>query len=486
MISIQAKKHDDFSVEFKFGFNTKEDGVKDNFSVNAWMFVPNSLDINPENYGKKQFYRDIKSNVRLITPVYLLREIAQDTSQPLVSLKAALEKVVTDGSQASIDAYEYHLKMFAAIFKSALRDHASHLRSVRSLETAEYLVEDYVESSKLVLAKFRNLYKIIDVPTVSDKVRTLFRLSDEFMSHMVELRTIRVIRGLDSSAVSDRYSGIRERFVSLITDEREYMKQMGYGLLKGDKSHDRQLVFHHGMLKKFIESELYINLDKKKDGVAVEQIYYSIAAGVAMIFATAVAWHTQMRYGNITWPLFIVLVVSYMLKDRIKDLLRYYFAHKLGDKYFDKKASVRIGNNKVGLIKEGFDFISRSKIPADVMAIREKGSSVEDESRIFEEKILLYRKNVTIDDVALARNAYYPMKGINEIMRLHLTRFTHKMDNPEVPIDTFDDQGHLMTVSIQKIYYVNIVFQLQHDGEAEYHHFRITMTKNGVQSIDEI
>ena len=78
------------------------------------------------------------------------------------------------------------------------------------------------------------------------------------------------------------------------------------------------------------------------------------------------------------------------------------------------------------------------------------------------------------------------MKGINVIMRLHLTRFTHKMDNPEVPIDTFDDQGQLMTVSIPKIYYVNIVFQLQHDGEAEYHHFRITMTKNGVQSIDEI
>lgn len=33
----------------------------------------------------------------------------------------------------------------------------------------------------------------------------------------------------------------------------------------------------------------------------------------------------------------IVLVISYMLKDRIKDLLRYYFAHKLGNKYYDKK-----------------------------------------------------------------------------------------------------------------------------------------------------
>ena len=486
MISIQAKKHDNFSVEFKFGFDCAKEGIRDDFSVNAWMFVPNSLDINSEIYGKKQFYRDIKSNVRLITPVYLLREIAQDTSQPLVSLKAALENVVADGSRASLDAYEYHLKMFAAIFKSALRDHASHLRSVRSLETAEYLVEDYVENSKLVLAKFRNLYKIIDVPTVSDKIRTLFRLSDEFMSHMVELRTIRVIKGLDSSAASDRCSGIRERFVSLITDEREYMKQMGYGLLTGDKSHDRQLVFHHGMLKKFIESDLYINLDKKKDGVAVEQILYSIAAGVAMIFATGVAWFTQVKYGNITWPLFVVLVVSYMLKDRIKDLLRFYFAHKLGNKYYDKKASITIGDNKVGKIKEGFDFVSQSKIPQTVIRLREKSAAVEDESRIFEEKILLYRKHVTIDDVALAENDDYPMRGINEILRLHLHRLTHKMDNPVVPIDSVDADGRITTVNVEKIYYVNIVFQLQHGGEVEYHHFRILMTRDGVLDIMKI
>ena len=66
MISIKAKQHDNFSVEFKFGFDCSMDDARDDFSVNAWMFVPNSLDINPEVYGKKQFYRDIKSNVRLI------------------------------------------------------------------------------------------------------------------------------------------------------------------------------------------------------------------------------------------------------------------------------------------------------------------------------------------------------------------------------------------------------------------------------------
>ena len=484
MVSIQAKKHDNFSVEFKFGFNCTDDGIRDQFSVNAWMFVPNSLDINSENYGKKQFYRDIKSNIRLITPVYLLREIAQDSSQPLTYLRRSLERVVSSQQKSDIESYMYHLKMFAAIFKSALRDHASHLRSVRSLDSAEYLVNDYVDNAKAVLRKFRALYQIIDVPVVQDKIRGYFRLCDEFMSHMVEVRTIRLIKMLDAQNCVDPV--IRNSFLSLISEERNYKVQAGYDQLNGKQNHDRQLVYHHGMLKKFIESELYINLDKKKDGMAVEQIYYSIAAGVAMIFATAVTWHTQMKYGNITWPLFIVLVVSYMLKDRIKDLLRYYFAHKLGDKYFDKKAVVTIGDREVGVIKEGFDFISRPKAPAVVLNMREKASSVEDESRIFEEKILLYRKSVIIDDAKLTKNDDYPMKGINEIMRLHLTRFTQKMDNPEVPIDSFDEDGNITTTLIQKIYYLNLIFQLQNDKEVEYHHFRIAMTRNGVLDIDKI
>ena len=97
-----------------------------------------------------------------------------------------------------------------------------------------------------------------------------------------------------------------------------------------------------------------------------------------------------------------------------------------------------------------------------------------------------YRQHVTIDDEALTANDDYPMRGINEIMRLHLTRFTQKMDNPSVPIDSIDEDGRIITADVQKIYHVNIVFQLEHDKEREYHHFRITMTRNGVLNIEEL
>ena len=99
---------------------------------------------------------------------------------------------------------------------------------------------------------------------------------------------------------------------------------------------------------------------------------------------------------------------------------------------------------------------------------------------------MLYRKRLTINEEVLAGVDDYPMRGINEIMRLHLNRFTHKMDNPKISIDTLDEDGNLKSMSIRKIYYINIVFQTQYGPEVKYHHFRIVMSRDGVLQVNEI
>ena len=81
MIDLEAKIHDKFTLEFKVGFNTEktEKPLKfSDFVMNTWIFVPNSLDINAAKYSKDDFYRDIKSDVRLITPDYPLHDLAND------------------------------------------------------------------------------------------------------------------------------------------------------------------------------------------------------------------------------------------------------------------------------------------------------------------------------------------------------------------------------------------------------------------------
>ncbi|MBO7300417.1 MAG: hypothetical protein J6U53_03300 [Tidjanibacter sp.] len=486
MITIQAKKHDNFSVEFKFGFEGNQEVGRGEFMVNSWIFVPNSLDINPQTYGKDQFYRDIKSNVRLITPVYLLRELSDADSLPFVSLRASFERLASSPTPATEEAYESQIKMFAAIFKSALRNHSIHTSRTETPADVAYLTEDFVAEVKAIVKIYRSMYQLINVPTVEDRLRNYYLFGDEIMSHIIDVQSVRILKQIDRLS-SPLLTDARARLVDLVRSEKEYKRTQRYEIVEeNDATGNRALVFRYGLLKKYIESELYIRLNKKRDGFAVEQVYYSLAAGLAMIFATAVAWFAQLKYGNITGPLFIVLVVSYMLKDRIKDLMRYYFAHRLGNKYFDNKAEVRILDHKVGLIKEGVDFISENKTPCEIMDIRGRSSLVEAENRIFEEKILLYRKRIVIDNEQLGLASAYPVKGINEILRFHMHRFVQKMDNPEVPVDTVDSEGRVATVKVQKIYYINVVMQLVEGSTTSLHRFRIVMTRKGILDVEKI
>lgn len=83
MIDLKTKIHDKYSIEFKMGFVARRKLPESDFSVYTWIFVPSSLDINKFSYPKSHFYRDVKSNIRLITPRFLLRDIAGEESESL-------------------------------------------------------------------------------------------------------------------------------------------------------------------------------------------------------------------------------------------------------------------------------------------------------------------------------------------------------------------------------------------------------------------
>lgn len=486
MIDIAAKIHDKFSIEFKVGFGVRRKLKENNFSINTWLFIPNSLDINPLTYTKNLFYRDVKSNIRLITPVFLLREIAEGDEIPIKNMEKAFHKIASEPTRTAIGEYEYQIKMFAAIFKSAIRNEMVHILNNQIEEDREYLITSYAESVRNILLKYRNLRRIINVPTISPEILDYYFFGDEFMSNLAEQRTCYLIHFLQLKD-EEKYEKAISLLSSLWHDEIKYRKEKGYITIdKQSPTKNREFIFRRSILKKYVESDLFLRAKKKKDGVVVEQIYYSIAAGLSMIFATTIAFSFQMKYGNFTVPLFVALVVSYMLKDRIKDLMRYYFAHKLGGKYFDNKTEIAIKDTLIGWSKEGMDFITEDKVPREVMDIRSRSSLIEAENRIADEKIILYRKLVNIDREKMNRNSEYSISGINDIMRLHLSRFMQKMDNPEESLYCLDDDGKVSVIQGEKIYYLNVVMQLHFEEQIDYKRFRVIFTQAGIVGLEDM
>lgn len=486
MIDIKAKIHDKFAIEFKVGFVVGEE-PDNNFAINTWIFFPNSLDINPATYDKSDFYRDVKSNVRFITPVFLLQDIAKGESVPLQRLLASLDNLASCQSQENIADYEYHIKMFSAIVKSSLRKASYAIERAETMDEIESRCSHFADDVSTVIGEYRRAGAIINVPDVSDELRHLYGFGDEYMSQLIESYSFRILHFLDRFTGKESLHLIRRRLEELIRREVEYKKSKGYAVVSPDEPQgNRRLVYRHNILKKYVGSVLYIKLDKRQDGKAIRQLYYSIAAGIAMVFATVIAFAFQRRFGNFSGPLFVALVVSYMLKDRIKELTRYYFAHRLGRKYFDNKADINLKEQPIGWLKEGMDFITDDKVPAQVLELRGRTPLLEAENRIFDEKIILYRTLVYINGDRLSKYNDYRLSGINDIFRLHINRFTLKMDDPQIPLRRIHPDGSVEVIYTDRIYYMNFIMQFRYGQTVEYKRFRLVMTRSGILEIEEL
>lgn len=486
MIDVQVRIHDRFSVEFKIGYMVRKELKMNDFMTNTWIFVPSDLDINSFTYSKNQFYRDVKSNVRLITPIYELNEVADEMSLPFMFLEGAFNELVGDPTKENLADYEYQIKMFTSIMKSALRRGTNNI--IKSSDKSERLklVEAYIRKIEKITVKYRGLKKTIRNTPLETEAMTYFSFGDEYLSNLIEFQIYRFLELLKQRCPKD-FPWVEPLLMRLVRQEIDYKISVGYNVVQKDSpDRNRSMVFRLRLLKKYAESHLFLNANKKKDGLLAEQVYYSIAAGLSMIFATAVAFSFQLKYGNLTMPFFVALVMSYMLKDRIKELTRFYFVHRLAKKYFDNKLRISIKDSPVGWMKEGVDFITENRVPDEVMGMRDRSDLLKADNRDAEEKIILYRKLVRIDTKALDENNQYDVAGINDILRFNVSNFIQKMDNPEIPLAVPNPEGGYEIVNGEKSYYINFLIQFRYDKAVKYKRFRLIISRNGIEGIEKL
>lgn len=486
MINVRAKIHDKFSVEFKTSFVTRRKLKDNDFMAMMWVFVPNSLDINRSTYSKDAFYQDIKSNIRLKTPQYLLQEIANANSEPFNNLKKAFSNLASKPTRSAVREYEYQIKMYSAIAHSAARDASKYIRSTKfSADETTHLISNYIASVRQILSAYRNAHTIIAQPTVDETLMNCFRYGDEYLTFIMRYYNLRLLNNmLNRKDDQQQLSDVIKQLQQLIGEENKRANDKGYiQLKKGDAANGRDVIFRRSVLKKYIDSDLYLDVPKKKDGKLVEQLYFSIAAGLAMMFATVVSFHFQQKYGNFTLPFFIILVISYMIKDRIKELSRFYFAHRIGTRFFDHKAILRVKDEKIGSIKEAMDFYSEANIPENVRQARYSKRLMDLENHIDDEKIMLYRMALHINRERLNNISVYETTGINDIIRLNVNSFLKKMDNPKVNEMIMNPDGTVDTIACDKVYYVNIVLQLKYEGSEMLRRYRVALSRNGIEGF---
>ena len=486
MIELTTKIHDKFTLEFKVGFNT-EKAIKpmkySDFVMNTWIFMPNSLDINAAKYSKEDFYRDLKSGVRLITPSYSLHELANDEAllpnQSLITNFNDLH-IAPDDTQDLI----HSIKMYCAIAKSAFRDACYSASQETDAITRTALCHHFLDDGHTIVERFRGLLHKLSDENASDRTRQVFAYGDEFLSNVLEKYGYH-LRDAIRLNHPEEYPQLEARFKEVLLNERTYREQKGYLSVKiDDAKGNEDFVFRASLLKKFTESDLYLNATKRKNTFLVEQILYSLAAGAAMVVATLSSFFFQQRYGNFTLPFLIALVISYMFKDRLKEWLRFFFARRVSNKVFDTRTDFRIKGRYIGWSKDSVDFIDSEKIIPEVMELRSRNPLFAEVSGK-DEKVLLFRKKVQLWPSELAKASPYPLRGINDILRYNITEYTRKMDNPSFPLSGTWEDNDYKPVEGKKVYHLTFVIQCVYEGKTEYKRVVVRCDRNGIVNVKE-
>ncbi|MGB5582664.1 MAG: hypothetical protein WBO93_03535, partial [Gammaproteobacteria bacterium] len=456
------------------------------YDLECYIFVPQALGMNRSNYSKARFYDDLQTHIRFKTPSVPLTAIAGRKDGPLAKLLASADPLQECDNNAELEDFEYQLKLFCCILQSSLRDFIVYIGETSNPDDSERLVQQYLHATTAIIDAYRTLRSKISLPAVPGRAGAIYAFGDEYISLLVERNCYNLLRHLRKTNTMGPRANQRE-IMDLIAQEVRYRKCQQYPSIPTDKNDNEQLIFRRNVLKKYMHNVLFLDTRTRDEGKVIEHGLFGVAAGVSMLFATMVLFLSQSIYGPLTLQVFLALVVGYMFKDRIKEMLRLYFSRKVSSVLFDHRTRIYSSPHQpIGHCRESFDFVDEAKVPEHIMKIRNRDHMTEIDSNWESENVLRYRKRIKLSSRAISA-AYRDIdtNGINDIMRFNVAEFTRRMGNPRKELFVMDEDD-FRRVKAERVYHLNMILRYGGDGRVRYKHFRIILNRRKIKRIETI
>lgn len=500
-IQQSVKHHDQYQIEIKLDYELHAD-QKTRYQIATYFFVPQSLGVTPQTYPRQTFYQDVQSHIRLKTPSLNLREFTESDRSPL----RIIEKLVHQGNWVSDTAVHdqiiTQMKLLSAMLKSALREHFFLIeRRVTEAHATPHgkahilvhnLVDEFLSETTRVTQRFRALLADFNLPNVPQTVFTAYTFTDESLSILIEESAVEMVQVVSDYLKKTNQENYKIALSELTTRETKYRKTRGYQSILVEGSDNETYLYRASILKKYASSVLFLNTDVQPDGRYWEQFILSLAAGLAMVFATGVAFYFQHEYGNFTLPFFFALVIGYMFKDRIKEISRIVFARRLEKYLFDRRITIRTqdGQHRLGILREKVRFIKEKDVPLSVIRARNRDKITDLSNEGRGESIICYTKEIElqIKNPETILPGFPEIDGINDILRFDVRNFLKKMAEPVQERFIIRD-GELVSLLCHKVYHVNVVSRyktVQPGIHKENRHLRLILDQDGIRRLEKV
>lgn len=496
------------------------------YQVELFLFLPRQFGLDPVTYPKERFYSDIRPMIRFREPKLGFKQmlgLKPGAQSPLVFLKhyiASLEQgQLLEPVQNAVD----EVRLFACSFIS------SYLRGIDRASKRMAGFEDKVtancgedlskafgrmtrllDKSHQILLEYRSLLDILVKLTddVSAPLRHEMKLIDEYCCYRLRDGIACLLLISSSHRPGDGRAEILafdKKVSDILQCQDEHAAAAGYIGIQPDSSESLKERFVHrrGELKRRIWEVLFLEIRsvallaiQRQTGAMIAAGIAAIWALIAQIYVVRVAMNPKQmnELWGISGILFVsVVVVVYVVKDRIKDIGRTYFkSGKVPDQseriYYHDRSGEKI---PVGSIKEFAKFERLEKIPERVRTMRAgfcNSSEGTDETIDF---VLRYTKDITLSSEIKILNRY-PLRAVHDILRLNIDACLPHLGEPSQFLNVVGKDGDVHAVLFPKVYYLDMALSYSKRTrkglieEQALDYFRLVVDKNGLLRTERL
>lgn len=484
---------DNLQFELKSEFFINPHVKKNVYKQDFYLFIPYTLQINPQTYAREQFYLDETNLIRYKTPQISLSQLVQNDNNesPLTRLRKQKKNLF-------IFQIIDELRLFGNIFKTAVRDrirflilHLEDQHPEMKIDVPEQIAQ-LCEEIKLCRASFFELqtdyFQLY--PSLSD-LHDAFLETDEFVSTTIDYYLTAVLK-LVREANSIQKKTVENRLCKLIIQEQQYRQE--HHLLskapEGDQHAKESILYRLGLLNSFMLEALML----KSNRVSLQEKHGNLlgaaAAGIAMLVYMLLLWKSTSLVINST-PIILFAVVLYILKDRLKEGIKTLFYKQAFRWYPDYATHIRNrGGRTIGKLSENFSFVDEKQLPDDVSMMRTTQFHDELPNLKRQETIIHYKR-----EVALSRpspTSEDRRRGLTIIFRYNISQFLEKASNAIQPTLVLDpDTLEIIEQFLPKVYHINIVIRntylkANQESKTELKKFRVVVDKFGIKRVEQI
>jgi len=183
------------------------------------------------------------------------------------------------------------------------------------------------------------------------------------------------------------------------------------------------------------------------------------------------------------------MVLSYIVKDRIKDEGKRILGERLGRWISDHVSKIRDEDTDciLGSCKENFIVADAATIEPGILELRHADHPTNDAVEGRPETVLCYTKDVSISTAQIDESSF-PIEGLNDIIRFNVQRLTMRMDDPWDSYHYVDpDSRKVSEILCARVYHLNIVLRLTPaNGEQTLERTRVIVDRKGIQRVEQV